>query len=167
MSDLIGPTDDDAPAQLDATPDPMGRRRFLVWAAGASLGASAIFIGATVIQAMVPPSRSGDGRTHPGKVPVAKLAQLKLNEPQLAEYGQDMVFVLKTSGSTVVVFDAACPHVRCALRFNGSLREFECPCHSGAFALDGSWLRGPASRDMILADSQIVDGDVVVSGFRA
>jgi Rieske Fe-S protein len=167
MSDPIGPTDADAGGRLDAVQPPMDRRRFLVWAAGASLGASAIFVGATVVQAMVPPSRSVDGRTHPGRVPVAKLSQLKLNEPQLAEYGQDLVFVVKTSGTEAVVFDAACPPVRCALRFNATSGEFECPCHAGAFALDGSWLRGPASRDMILAVSEIVDGEVIVSGFKA
>lgn len=167
MSDPIGPTDEGVVGQSDEGVAPMHRRRFLVWAAGASLGASAIFIGATVIQAMTPPSRSVDGRTHPGSVPVAKLAQLKLNEPQLAEYGQDKVFVVKTSGTEALVFDAACPHVRCALRFNAESREFECPCHGGAFAVDGRRLKGPASRDMIPAIAEIVDGEVIVSGFRA
>jgi len=167
MSDSIGPTDEGAVRPLDPLPAPMERRRFLVWAAGASLGASAVFIGATVIQAMVPPSRSVDGRKNAGSVAVARLSGLKINQPRLTEYGQDAVFVVKTSATEVLVFDAACPHIRCQLSFNERSKEFDCPCHNSAFTIEGVRLRGPAPRNMIAAVAQIVNGEVVVSGFRA
>jgi Rieske Fe-S protein len=167
MSDSIGPTDQDAARRVSPAPVSMDRRRFLVWAAGASLGASGIFIAATVIQAMVPPARSADGRKSAGRVSVARLSDLKVNEPRLAEYGQDLVFVVKTSGTKVLVFDAACPHVGCALVFSKESNEFKCPCHKSAFSIEGRRLMGPAPRNMISALSEIVDGEVVVSGFRA
>ena len=167
MSDSIGPTDKDAGRRVTPAPVSMDRRGFLVWAAGASLGASGIFIGATVIQAMVPPSRSADGKKRAGKVAVARVSDLKVNEPRLAEYGQDLVFVVKMSGTKVLVFDAACPHVGCALFFSKESNEFKCPCHNSAFSIEGRRLVGPAPRNMISAVSEIVNGEVVVSGFQA
>lgn len=166
MSDSIGPTDSDAEPLPSTAPAPMHRRSFLVWAAGASLGASALFIGATAIQAMVPPARSIDGRTNPGKLPVARLSDLKTGQPLLAEYGEDAIFVVKMSANVVVVYDAACPHVRCRLLFNDKTAQFDCPCHKSTFGIDGVRLSGPARRNMILAQSEVVDGQVIVSGFR-
>lgn len=167
MSDSIESADQGAAGRLRPVQVPMDRRSFLVWAAGVSLGASGIFIGATVIQAMVPPTRSIDGRQNAGRTRVARMSDLKLNQPRLAEYGEDKIFVVKTSGTEALVFDAACPHVRCELRFNEKSNEFDCPCHNGAFTIKGVRLRGPAPRNMISAVSEIVDGEVMVSGFRA
>ncbi len=167
MSDPFGHSDQDAGQSLDSTHPPITRRRFLVWAAGASLGASALFIGATVIKAMVPPDRSIDGRRNAGRVAVARLSDLRINEPLLAEYGQEPVFVVKTPGAKVLVLSAACPHVGCTLAFNKESDKFVCPCHKSTFALDGSRLAGPAPRGMVSAASEIVNGEVIVSGFRA
>jgi Rieske Fe-S protein len=167
MSDPIGHSDQDAVQSLDPTQPPITRRRFLVWAAGVSLGASALFIGATVIKAMVPPDRSIDGRKNAGRVAVARLSDLQINEPLLAEYGQEAVFVVKTPGAKVLVFGATCPHMGCTLAFVKASDKFVCPCHKSAFALDGRRLAGPAPRGMISAASEIVNGEVIVSGFRA
>jgi Rieske Fe-S protein len=167
MSDSIGPTDQEGTCPLDPIPAPVDRRGFLVWAAGASLGASAIFIGATVIQAMVPPSRSLDGRKNVGRLVVARISDLKVNEPRLTEYGQDKILVVRTSGTEALVLNAACPHVGCLISFNKASKEFVCPCHGSAFTIGGVRLRGPAPRNMISAVSEVIDGEVVVSGFRA
>lgn len=166
MSDPTGPIDEQAQAcearPAEESPD---RRSFLVWAAGISLGASAFFAVTTAVQAMLPPSRSIDGRTKPGKTTVARVDDLEVGTPLLTEYGDEPIFVLKT-GRGVEVFSAACTHVRCTLRFNPSTREFDCPCHGSSFTLDGVRLRGPAPRNMVAADFEISGGEVVVSGFR-
>ncbi|MEI7813868.1 MAG: Rieske (2Fe-2S) protein [Coriobacteriia bacterium] len=167
MSDSVETTDQDDTRRPDPASAPMERRNFLVWAAGASLGASAIFIGATVIQAMIPPARSVDGKKNAGKIAVARVSDLEVNKPHLTDYGEDKIFVVKASGTEVHVFDAACPHVGCQLIFNPETVEFDCPCHKSVFTVKGVRLRGPAPRNMISAVSQIVNGEVVVSGFRA
>lgn len=168
MSDSTGPThDDDAATPTVPLTTPIGRRRFLLWAAGASLGASAVFIGATVIHAMVPPTRSVGGRKNAGRLVVARLSDLQVNKPRLTEYGQDPIFVVKTSATQAVVFGAACPHVGCDLVFNERTNEFDCPCHNSTFTLRGERLQGPALRNMLSADVELVNGDIVVSGFRA
>jgi len=144
----------------------MERRSFLVWAAGVSLGVSALFMGATVVQAIMPPSRSIDGKTKVGKAAVAKMADLKVDVPVLADYGDDVVFVVKKSDTEVSVFDAACPHVRCTLQFNANLKQFDCPCHASSFDINGVRLGGPAPRNMYVGYFAITNGEVVVSGLE-
>jgi Rieske Fe-S protein len=167
MSDPTRSADEDAPHRLRPVPVPVDRRGFLVWAAAASLGASLVFIGATVIQAMVPPSRSVDGKKNAGRLVVARMSDLKVNEPRRTDYGEDTVYVVKTSNTEALVFDAACPHMGCELSFNEQSNEFDCPCHQSVFTIGGVRLKGPAPRNMISAVSEVVDGEVVVSGFRA
>lgn len=168
MSEPIRPADNDAPASgHPEVPPPMDRRSFLVWAATASLGASVVFMGATVVQAIMPPSRSIEGKTKVGKLAVAKVADLKEGVPVLAEYGDDVVFVVKNAEDSFHVFDAACPHVRCKLQFNAETKEFDCPCHASSFDINGKKLGGPAPRDMIPAVFEIAAGEVVVSGFQS
>jgi len=46
----------------------------------------------------------------------------------------------------ILVLRAACTHLGCTTQWDPSLRQFVCPCHGSAFSLDGSRLRGPATR---------------------
>jgi Rieske Fe-S protein len=168
VSELTRP-EDEWPAVGDRpqAPQPMDRKAFLVWIAAASLGTSALLVGATIVQAVSPPSRSIDGKTKVGRLPVATVASLTTGVPILAEYGDDSVYVVKLAADSYRVFDAACPHVRCKLRFDRATSQFVCPCHASSFALDGTRLRGPAARGMVPAAFEIVGGDIVVSGLRS
>ena len=166
MSGSPVPTDRGDTPGLQPVQVPLDRRAFLVWAAGVSLGATGVFIGATVIQAMVPPERSIDGRTNLGRIRVARISELKLYDPIRAEYGEERIFVVKVSGTEVLVFDAACPHVGCELKFDALAGEFVCPCHASAFTVEGKRLRGPAPRDMVARVAETVNGEVIVSGSR-
>ncbi len=38
-----------------------------------------------------------------------------------------------------------CPHMGCALRWNGAERSWDCPCHGSRFGADGTLLNNPAS----------------------
>ena len=154
----------DAPAcQLHAAPPPMDRRRFLVVSAGATLGASLLFVGATVVQAIMPPDRSIEGKTKVGKLAVAKVADLKVGVPLLADYGDDVLFIVKASDTKINVLSAKCPHVGCKLHFNTAVKQFDCPCHASSFTIDGVKLGGPAPRNMFAAVYEVANGNVVVS----
>ena len=147
-------------------PPPMPRRDFLVWAAGLSVGATALLIGATVAQAVMPPPRTIEGKTKVGKLGVAKVSDLEPEKPVLVEYGDDVLFVAKTTDDKVVVFNAACPHVRCKLFWNEQTKQFDCPCHASSFTINGKKLGGPAPRDMYRAFFVVDNGQVVVSGLE-
>ena len=152
---------------IHAAPPPMERRSFLVWLASVALAVGGLFMGATVIQALMPPSRSIDGKTKVGTVAIAKLADLQVGKPVLAEYGDDVLWLVKKSATQVAVLNQACPHVGCKLSFNTSTKQFDCPCHASHFSIDGKKLGGPAPRDMIPAVFEISNGEIVVSGISA
>jgi Rieske Fe-S protein len=138
-----------------------------VWLAGALLALGGIFMGATVVQALMPPARSIDGKTKVGTVGVANLSSLKVGEPVLVDYGDDELFIVKKSPTAAVVLSQSCPHVGCKLHFNVTNKEFDCPCHASHFSIDGKKLGGPAPRDMIPAIYEVKNGEVVVSGISA
>ena len=41
-----------------------------------------------------------------------------------------------------------CTHLGCRYKWNPEKSEFECPCHGSAFDVDGSVLRGPATKPL-------------------
>jgi Rieske Fe-S protein len=167
MPDLDEHERTDAPAcPVHAAPPPMDRRQFLVVSAGATLGASLLFVGATVVQAIMPPNRSIEGKTKVGKLAVAKVADLQVDVPKIVDYGDDVLFVIKASDTKINVLSASCPHVGCKLHFNATVKQFDCPCHASSFSIDGVKLGGPAPRNMFSATYEIQNGSIVVSGIQ-
>lgn len=153
--------DGDNPSQ-DAR-EPVDRRSFLKWIATASIGTTTVFSGAMVSTAVMPPGRSIEGKTKVGKLAVGRADELETELPLLVEYGDDILFLIKKSDDTIIVLDAACPHVACKLHWNEASQEFDCPCHESSFTIDGTLLGGPAPRDMYSAVFEIVEGEIVVS----
>ena len=154
-----------APAcQIHPAPAPMERRSFLVWLAGAVIGLAGLFSAATVVQALVPPNRSIDGKTKVGKLAVGRVSELSIGKPVAANYGDDVLFLIKKPDNGIVVLSQTCPHVGCKLAFNSTSKQFDCPCHASHFSIDGKKLGGPAPRDMYAADFTVTNGEIVVSG---
>jgi Rieske Fe-S protein len=48
------------------------------------------------------------------------------------------VFLERLDAKTVRAFQAACPHLGCAVEWRGEQRHFYCPCHNSAFAQNGA-----------------------------
>jgi menaquinol-cytochrome c reductase iron-sulfur subunit len=48
----------------------------------------------------------------------------------------------------VIAFTATCPHLGCAVEFDGAENRYECPCHESGFAKDGKKLFGPSLRGL-------------------
>lgn len=42
-----------------------------------------------------------------------------------------------------------CPHMKCHLVFNSYDKTWDCPCHGSRFSLDGSLIKGPATKSLI------------------
>jgi Rieske Fe-S protein len=55
--------------------------------------------------------------------------------------------VMKASGE-LVAFDPRCTHGLCTYRWLRDAARFQCGCHDGQFALDGSVLAGPPPRPL-------------------
>ena len=62
--------------------------------------------------------------------------------PQLA------VNALETAAGLLTPTVPRCPHLGCALKYNGDERSWDCPCHGSRFTENGRLIDGPATGDL-------------------
>lgn len=62
----------------------------------------------------------------------------------------------------ITVYDAHCTHMGCVLNFDSTKQKLICPCHSSEFSLDGKRLKGPATRDLDIIKSKVVNNILYV-----
>ncbi|NIP85393.1 MAG: Rieske 2Fe-2S domain-containing protein, partial [Planctomycetales bacterium] len=61
----------------------------------------------------------------------------------------DAVFAVRPDANQPpLVFSVICPHLGCACDFKPAAGEFQCPCHTSGFALDGAVKYGPSPRPL-------------------
>ena len=74
----------------------------------------------------------------------------------------DAVYVVRNGESEPpIVFSVICPHLGCAYDFKNTAGDFQCPCHTSGFALDGSVKYGPSPRPLDRLDVEIRNGGEV------
>lgn len=73
-------------------------------------------------------------------------------------------WVRKTESGAVEALSATCPHLGCAIDFQGDV--FTCPCHKSAFAVDGEKLSGPAKRGLDPLPVTVEEGRVKIRFVR-
>lgn len=70
-------------------------------------------------------------------------------------------WVLRAQGQ-LVAFSAVCPHLGCAIDWDGDAGRFACPCHDSTFERDGACRGGPAPRGLDRLEVQENDGLVKI-----
>ena len=156
---------------------PSDRREFLKAAACATLGGCALLpaLGAATVVLARPLSAKGV----PVPVRLTNLTALPLNGPPKAfqvvterfdawtkfpANAIGSVFLRRVGERDVIAFNAACPHLGCAVEFQKPRDAFYCPCHDSEFAKDGA-VRGqsPSRRGLDTLEVEVnEDGDVWV-----
>src|SRR5262249_47891019 len=61
-------------------------------------------------------------------------------------------------GDKLRAFSTVCPHLGCAVDFDGDTTKFKCPCHKSVFSTDGKVEDGPAPRPMDELEIEEKDG---------
>jgi glycine/D-amino acid oxidase-like deaminating enzyme len=62
--------------------------------------------------------------------------------PQLAVNG------LEAMGNLLIPTKKRCPHLGCALKWNGAEHSWDCACHGSRFSQEGQRLDGPATGNL-------------------
>jgi Rieske Fe-S protein len=120
------------------------RRRFLNWLVRGFLGLWGVgFVG--VITAFVGAPRSPRSLAE-RVLKVGTLESLPVGTAKLVQHGREPVWVVRTEEDVLVGLSAVCTHVRCILTWDGDQQILNCPCHDGAFDLNGNVLSGPPPR---------------------
>ena len=127
---------------------PIPRRRMLlllgagVLAAGSGLG---VLLEGCAAAAPVTVTLAVNPATMPPGVPVAvPFSMTNASGTTIS----DSLWLLKNSDGSLTAYDPRCPHARCRVNWVGSESRFNCNCHGGEFALDGSVLAGPPPRPL-------------------
>lgn len=67
-------------------------------------------------------------------------------------------YLVGTEADQYVVFDPTCTHLGCTCHWNSAIRNFLCPCHGGAFDLEGRVTMGPPPRPLRRIPHKIENG---------
>lgn len=153
------------PATVDAHGGDITRRGFVGLLMRLSFAVSAFFGVGTLLEVMLPPGRTVDGKLKPGWLRVAKFSDITVGTPRVVEYGDDYVYLISTVSGHLNALNAACPHVRCKLGWNARDKRFDCPCHTSSFTITGKRLWGPAQRDMFAMKLRLQGDEVFLGGW--
>jgi Rieske Fe-S protein len=124
-----------------------GRRDFLNWLLGSSLGT-------LVLWALYPVVRFVN--TPP--VPESTAAQVDAgatNDPafqdtgyKIVRFGEDPLIVLRVDEDDFRAFSATCTHLDCIVEYQKDERRIWCNCHNGMYDLSGQVVSGPPPRPL-------------------
>jgi len=122
------------------------RRRLLGWLSRGFLSLWAVGFGWVILGFLKPPrSRQSLGER---VIRVGPLESIPVGQARLVRHGRKPIFVVRTDEHTVVGLSGVCTHLHCVLTWNEEQRQLVCPCHEGAFDLNGNVLKGPPPRSL-------------------
>jgi nitrite reductase/ring-hydroxylating ferredoxin subunit len=129
------------PAPGDCTACVLHDRRTFVARAVAALGAMLV-VPDLLRGDAVPPVTVVRGVVHGEivKYPIPAADAISIDE-------QNEVILVRT-GSQCMAFALSCPHQRAMLRQKRGDTSFQCPKHKSEYRIDGSYIRGRATRNM-------------------
>ncbi|HZY43727.1 MAG TPA: Rieske 2Fe-2S domain-containing protein [Anaerolineae bacterium] len=131
------------------------RREFLNYVALASIALFTAEVGGAVLAFSLPRFREGEfGGTRTigtvgDKLPVADSGPVAYADIKtwIVNVGPDAAS--KGGGKQgLVALYKVCVHLGCLYAWVDSNHRFECPCHGSKYQLDGTYLEGPAPRDL-------------------
>ncbi len=121
------------------------RREFLTYVWAASMALFMAESGGVVLLFALPRFRAGEFGG------IFRLGPAGVVLPQVGEGPReypDARFWLVHTGKGILALYKVCTHLGCLYKWVPSNFRFECPCHGSKFQLDGTYLEGPAPRDL-------------------
>jgi Rieske Fe-S protein len=140
----------------DGDPKDVPRRDFLAAAVGGSAAAFAVAGAYPVVRYLEPPPQPSAGTTA-----VGKLEEFPVGSVKTVLVEDRPVLVIRTADE-VRAFSALCTHLQCVVQYSAEHKHFECPCHGGVYALDGTNVAGPPPRPLDELTVTIAEGTVLV-----
>lgn len=158
--------------RIDASAaDPHGRRTFLSRTVVAVQAAIAAVVTCVVGGAALAPSFSAHRRRWQRAATLSELDEASPTPITLRLIRQDgyrqvvdrrVVYIQREAGGGVRVLDSTCTHLGCRTRYDAQAQRFLCPCHGGAYDLDGRVLDGPPPAPLRRLEARVDGTDVVV-----
>jgi Rieske Fe-S protein len=131
----------------------MDRRKFLDTLLWTSLAGAAVTPLAMLPAYLVPP----EGVLRSKRI---NLGAVPAGSSKVGRSGARVVIAVNEG--SLRVFDAACTHDRCPVRWDGPAKKFVCDCHGAEFDGEGKVTKGPAKTPLAALPHFIENGEVVV-----
>jgi Rieske Fe-S protein len=95
--------------------------------------------------------------------PIARILSVPSQDGWYRARTRQTVFLVRTGERSVRALSATCTHLGCQVQWDGEGKKFRCPCHGGAYDLEGRVVEGPPPRPLAPVKAQIDDsGSVLV-----
>ena len=85
------------------------------------------------------------------RVKISKLdsvSLLPMDSGTVVKYEDKKLAVYKDSEGKIHALDPVCTHAGCIVKWNGTEKSWDCPCHGGRFDIEGKVLTGPPRKDL-------------------
>lgn len=82
----------------------------------------------------------------PGEVP--HIEQLPPGQGAVVQRGLSKCAIYRDAQGQLTELSAVCPHLQCAVAWNGTENTWDCPCHGSRFDPQGNVLNGPANQNL-------------------
>lgn len=145
---------------MGASDTPSGRRGFLSWFLGTSVGALCVSVIYPVARYVSPPDVP-EAQTK--RVTAGTVGELKPNEGKIFRFGGRPGILVRTADDTYKAFSATCTHLNCTVQYRDDLRQIWCACHNGMFDLTGRVVGGPPPQPLEAYEVHVANGEIVVS----
>jgi Rieske Fe-S protein len=124
----------------------MGRRKFLNWFLGTSVGAFLVAVLYPVSRYLIPPRV--EESTARGVTLSLKPADIKPNSGQIFRFGSQPGILVRTPAGDLRAFSAVCTHLSCIVQYRADIGHLWCACHNGHFDLNGKNIAGPPPKPL-------------------
>lgn len=98
------------------------------------------FVG--VVISYIKPPREAKGIEETVKR-VGSLSELQVGDARFVADDRKPFWVIKTASDELIALSATCTHLRCILQWEKPSGRLVCPCHAGAFDINGNVVAGP------------------------
>ena len=142
------------------TPETSGRRSFLNYLLGTSIGATLVAVFYPIIKFVVPPPIIEAAQS---SVVAGKVSEIAVNSGKIFKFGTKPGIVVRTASGEVKAFSAVCTHLDCIVQYRSDQKQIWCACHNGQYNLNGKNVGGPPPRPLDEYVVKISGDDIHVS----
>lgn len=133
----------------------MSRREFLNYAWLATLGILTIEMSAVTLMFAMP--RLGPGEFG-GSVPIGNVDALPMDtQGSPTPYNRSKFWWVNTDAGALAIYKV-CTHLGCIYDWKPAENKYICPCHGSQFERDGTFIQGPAPRNLDRFVIRALDG---------
>lgn len=124
-----------------------GRRSFVNWFLGTSLGALCLSVVYPVIRFVSPPEIP-EATTNQVEAGLTTDPELMEKKFKIVRFGADPVLLVWAGEDDYRAFAATCTHLDCVVEYQDVERRIWCNCHNGEYDLEGRNVAGPPPKPL-------------------